>query len=207
MTVYKTRYCRLLMLSAIIAGPRLTAASSATDFCALTVDFMDHQGRPARLTPVQLMDPSGKVVFDKQVEGPSMRICDFGFGAHQLLVGYSFCYPVRISGLRLVLGNPIHLTVRLNKCPPDTWYGKVCRTYLRVRDQAGAHVQGVRVLWGTHERPGVTDGFGRVESYLLEGTFTQATLSKEGYLPETVSLACPESGEIEKEVVLQRAPH
>ncbi len=202
------RHGRLMLLLASMASAVMTALAAsppAGEFCALSVEIHDQKDQPARLTPVQLVDPSGRTVFDEQVEGSTVRICDFGFGPHQLRVGYSFCYPITISGLRLILGRSIHLTVRLNQCPPDIWYGRLCRVYLRVREQAGAQARGVNVAWGTNEPPGMTDQFGRVESYLLEGQSTQARLSGGGYVTESVPLECPESEQvIEKEVVLKR---
>jgi hypothetical protein len=108
---------RLLLWS--IAALLSVASAKSEVFCALTVQVLFQDGSPARLQPARLTDPSGKIVFDEQIENSSFSICDFGIGAHKLTVGYGFCYPVTISGIRLRLGRPIHLVVRLNQCPPD----------------------------------------------------------------------------------------
>ena len=73
-----------------------SGTAAAGEFCALSVSISTHDGRPARLTPVLLMDSSGKRVFDEQADGSELRICDFGFGPHKLVIGYGFCYPVTI---------------------------------------------------------------------------------------------------------------
>ena len=87
---------RLLILAGSVVK---TSPAASNGFCALTVDLLAENGAPSRLTPVRLIDPSGKTVFDQQVDGPVVRICDFGFGPHKLAVGYGFCYPVTISNL------------------------------------------------------------------------------------------------------------
>src|SRR5260370_549074 len=83
------------MLAQVPNNPR----PAAEGFCGLSVGLLSSDGSPARLTPVRLVDPSGKTVYDEQVEGPTFQICDFGFGPHTLIIGYGFCYPVTISGL------------------------------------------------------------------------------------------------------------
>ena len=194
----------LLVMAATLTEP---SAVGVKDFCALTVELADSQGAPAKLTPVRLIDSSGKTVFDEQIEGPTVRICDFGFGLHRLVAGYGFCYPVTISNLRLGMGRPIHLTVRLNACPPDIWGGSLCDGYLRVREPSGAAVPGTRLRLapanGTSDS--LSDQYGRVESFLAGGSSAVATISKEGYDSQHVSFRCAHSEDIEKEAILAPA--
>ena len=194
----------LLVMAATLTEP---SAVAAKDFCALTVELVDSHGAPAKLTPVRLIDSSGRTVFDEQIEGPTVRICDFGFGLHRLVAGYGFCYPVTISNLRLGMGRPIHLTVRLNACPPDIWGGSLCDGYLRVREPSGAAVPGARLRLapanGTSDS--LSDQYGRVESFLVGGSSAVATISKEGYGAQHMSLRCTQSEEIEREVLLTPA--
>lgn len=190
----------LLVLAATVAKP---SAVAAKDFCALTVGLLDSRGAPAKLTPVQLIDPSGKIVFDEQIEGPTARICDFGFGPHSLVVGYGFCYPVTISNLRLRVGRPIHLTVRLNACPPDNWGGSLCQVYLRVHESSGAAVPGARLARGDGTSDNLSDQYGRVQAFLVSGSSVAATISKDGYTSQHLSLRCAHSEDIESEVILK----
>lgn len=190
-----------LLLIALIVG-LLTPLASAEEFCALTADLQYQDGRPARLTPVRLTDPAGKVVFDGPAVDSQVRICDFGFGPHKLEVGYTFCYPVAISGLRLRLGRPIRLTIRLNDCPPDEWRGS-CRAYLRVRNSSESPIEGVAISWGTGQDPVTTDRFGRAEISILPDTSTAAVLAKPGYATEKVILRCETSEDIERTISLR----
>lgn len=186
----------------VIAGCYVSGAAFAEDFCALSVEVQFHDGSPARLTPVRLVDPSGKVVFDEQAEKSTFRICDFGFGPHSLVVGYGFCYPTTVSGLELHLGRPIHLMVRLNECPPHVSRGS-CSVYLRARSPSGSALENVSVSWGTGGPPGATDAYGRVGTSLVGPATTTAILTKEGYIPESIALHCTKSEGIEREIVLK----
>jgi hypothetical protein len=85
----------LLMFSATLVEHSV----AAKEFCALSVELLDSEGAPAKLTPVQLINSSGEIVFDQQVSGSMLHICDFGLGRHKLVVGYGFCYPITISNL------------------------------------------------------------------------------------------------------------
>ena len=191
-----------LMLAATV----VTISAAATKaFCALTLDVLDSGGAPAKLTPVKLIDSSGAIVFDQQVEGSTVRICDFGFGPHRLVVGYGRCYPATISNLRLRMGRPIHLTVRLNACPPDNWGGSLCDVYLRVREPSGAPVAGAGLALGDDGSNSLSDQYGRVESFLVGGSSAVATISKEGYGSQHLTLRCTQSEDIEKEVLLTPA--
>src|SRR5258707_913557 len=84
-------FSRFMLLFLLGASIRVAAAE---DFCALSVDLVFHDGTPAKLQPVRLLDPAGNTVFDQQPGDSTVRICDFGFGPHKLVVGYKFCYPV-----------------------------------------------------------------------------------------------------------------
>ncbi len=66
----------------------LSAGANArgADFCALTVDIVSPDGSPALMTFARFIAPDGRVVLDKIVEGPTLRICDFGFGEHKLVL-------------------------------------------------------------------------------------------------------------------------
>jgi hypothetical protein len=43
----------------------LIGRASGADFCALTVDIVNSEGGPAKLTPVKLFDPNGGLVFPR----------------------------------------------------------------------------------------------------------------------------------------------
>jgi len=177
--------------------------ANAADFCALTVDILDSTGGPARLTHVQLVDPAGKVVFQDQVAGSTLRICDFGFGEHKLVVGNPLCYPNTVGGLRLRLDEPIHLTVRLNWCPRDRFASNLCNVYLRIRDPAGKPLPEATLLWDQMSARPLSDDMGRVGAPLVSGQSVVATVSKQGYSTETIPISCKEGEAIEREVLLK----
>jgi hypothetical protein len=59
-----------------------SAMSFAETFCALTLNLQKSDGEPRSRTWVHLIDPAGRVEKQELVQGPSLRICDFGFGAY-----------------------------------------------------------------------------------------------------------------------------
>ena len=194
--------CPLTYLARLAVGLCIFSGTAAAgEFCALSVSISTHDGRPARLTPVLLMDSSGKRVFDEQADGSELRICDFGFGPHKLVIGYGFCYPVTISNIVLRPGRPIHLAVRLNECPADVWRGS-CSAYFRVRNSKGQPLDRVRVTSDGNPTPIMTDQFGRVEVFVLKGKPSVITFSRTGYSALQLSLTCPSAEEIDREIVL-----
>jgi len=201
MAINRTQ-ARLLTIVAVFA---FTASLRAEAFCALRVRIISSDGTPARLTPVRLIDPVGKVVFDQQVENSELSICDFGFGPHKLAVGYGFCYPTTISGIELRMGHTINLIVRLNECAPDLWRSG-CSLYFRIRETTGSPLEGVSVSLGAERIDGTTDRFGRIEGFLMTGTSATALIKKQGFTTETTTTRCEASEEIEKDVAMKRAP-
>jgi hypothetical protein len=193
----------LELFSSVVLIIMLGQRAKAVDFCALTVDIQDSTGGPAKLTHVQLVDPTGKVVFQDQVEGSTLRICDFGFGEHKLVVGNPRCYPNTVSGIRLRLDEPIHLTVRLNWCPRDHFAGNLCSVYLRVQDQAGKPVPQATLSWDRISAKALSDEVGRVEAPLVSGQSVVATVSKSGYSTETIPISCTDGRAVELRVLLR----
>ncbi len=201
MTLFRHGIIRALRVIAI-GVCAFAANAAAAEFCALTVDIIGTDGHPARLTPVRLIDPSGKTVFDKEVEGSSVKICDFGFGPHTLMVGYRHCYPVSIPNLVLRLDEPLRLVVRLNQCARDGMRDNVCLVYLRVHDPSGSPVENAVVV-SSSDAPR-TDSFGRVMNYVLTGT-SIIVIRAPGFLEANIPLTCMSTEEIDKEITLNRA--
>jgi hypothetical protein len=200
MAIANRKHIRSLCLIAT-AACFFTANASAAEFCALSIRIITPEGRPARLTPVKLLDPSGKVIFDEQVETSEVQICDFGFGAHTLVVGYRYCHPVSISGLVLHLDEPLRLTVQLNQCSNDVWRDG-CLVYLRIRDPSGSPVENATLV-SSSVVPSSSDRFGRVTGNILKGN-SSVVLKKAGYVELRIPLACPASEEIDKEIIFER---
>lgn len=200
------RLDRRALLHAFVTCLSLSAVDGrarAAEFCALTVDIIRPDGSPARFTPVRFLDPAGKALLDETVESSTLRICDFGFGPHTLVIGHSYCHPVAFEGLRLRLDEPIHLIARLNTCSRDRWPGNLCSVYLRVRDAGGGRIGGALLRWNAPTPGATSDSMGRLAAFLVGGDKTTATVSKVGYVTSTLSLACAGSEDIEIEVVLE----
>jgi hypothetical protein len=119
-------------------------ARAGKDFCALTVDIAAADGRTIRSTAVELIDPNGKVVF-QTISGPTLQICDFGFGRHRLRVGANERYPVVAENVRLVMSQPLHLKVFLPEGGAACGGRIFCPVYLRVKDDQGAPIRDVTV--------------------------------------------------------------
>lgn len=191
----KLRLFKRVVLSVCLFAPRLFAA----EFCAVTANVTDSNGKPASIVSFQLEDPAGKVVKSGINFGPQIEICDFGFGPHTLRVGTNECLPVTISDLRLVLGSPLRLRVILNACSHQ-WPRNACLLYLRVSDDGGNPVSGVRVVRNSRPEE-ITDGYGRYQS--LSRT-TDLMLAKEGFQDEKVHVDCRDDEEIDLPVTLKR---
>jgi hypothetical protein len=201
------RFVRVLHWPVLLSCVFLSAVGAAAqprDYCALSVELQSSDGSPARLTPVRLLDPSGKAVFDEQVDGSTFEICDFGFGEHTLIVGYKFCHPTTISKLQLRFDDPIRLTVRLQPCQRDVWNGG-CEMYLRLRDSAGP-LGGVSVVWENGVPSSISDRFGRVHTLLPPKTSTTIHIAKDGFEAQETALSCLPEERIEREVTLRRRP-
>jgi hypothetical protein len=187
-----------LAMAIALSFPHL---SSGATFCALTVHVLS-ESKPANVSKVRLFDMSGKVVFDEEVKGADVRICDFGFGPHKLVVGWDHCSPTTVSDLRLRPGRPITLLVRLNMCT-ESWGSETsCRVYLRIREPGGAPIGQAHLSFGDEAQDGVSDEFGRFEWSMNQGAVGVATVTRTGYIPSRIDLRCPAPTEIEKEVVI-----
>jgi len=179
-----------------------TLSLPAQEFCAMTVDILQSDGTPARLIPVKLINAAGKAVFDERLERSPLRICDFGFGPHQLEVGYGFCYRTTISNIKLEYGEPIHLVVRLNECPADTIRGQGCDLFLRLRTEDGRPVVGAKVKQ-TERLLGTSDSFGRVMLYFVRQSDQTLSITADGVESKMLTVSC--KGLQQHELVLTAA--
>lgn len=183
----------------------LASIAGAAEFCALRVEVQQPNGKPARLIPVVLRGPAGDVVFDERIDQSPFEICDFGYGMHSLQVGYSFCYPTTIGNLRMRLGDPIRLTIRLNECPPDVIHGR-CDMNLKVKNKiSGKGIGGVRVV-GRQPVPiaGTTDSYGRVQLFFQVSGELEIDFSADGFEPLRHLIPC--KGLEEREIFLKPLP-
>lgn len=188
------RVVMLIMLSAVIA--------SAENFCALTVNIESPDGRPARKTWVELIDPDGVVEKRELVDGPTVHICDFGFGAYSIRIAPNLCHPITISNLHLHLGHPITLRVRKSECEGEGMHTG-CEVFLRVGDKEAKRIAGASILSEGH--PWLkTDEFGRAEGLLAAGE-RQIAVSAEGYQPRLIALKCEEASDLYQQVILEHS--
>ena len=173
------------------------------DFCGLTVDIINPDGGPARLTEAKFFAPDGRLVLEKNVEGPTLQICDFGFGEHKLVLGSGNCFPLAFEGLRLRLDEPIRLIAHLNWCSKERFPGNLCSVYLRIRGPEGSPISGAALTWAANTKGGLSDALGRLGAVLVGGESTTATVVKPGYSPEVFRLRCEASQDIEMQVTLR----
>jgi len=178
--------------------------ASAEDFCAVTLHVAGVDGVPVTSTWIALEDANGKTIRKEMTEGPIIKICDFGFGAHTLRVGTNKCLPVAISNLQLVIGLPLKLEVILNNCGYREQFRTGCFLYLRVADTDGHPIPVVGFSPKLDiNRPARTDSYGRFQT--LFGGDDALTLTKEGFAPATVKVSCRDREQVDKEIVMRRA--
>jgi len=191
----------LLAVVFALVGP---VTARADDFCALTLRVTGPMGEPSRSTWIELDDASGRVVWRDAMQGPDLKICDFGFGPHTLRVGTNECLPVAISNLRVVFGFPLSLHVILDGCGYREQMRKGCLVYLRTVGTDGQPLPGVNfsppIVRGDPQR---TDGFGRWQS--LFGGEHDLTFSKPGFAPVAVHVRCNDNEEVDQEIVMPKA--
>jgi hypothetical protein len=194
--------CALLLLIVFAVS---SAAAPAEDFCAVTLSVLGPDHAPVTSTWIELDDPSGNVVRRQMMMGPTLKISDFGFGPHTLRVGTNECLPVAISNLRLVVGSPVKLDVVLSACAYREKMRSACLLYFRVVDEEGHAIPDVDFAprIGMNQLP-KTDSYGRYQT--LFGGALDITFSKQGFAPETLSLRCSGTEEIDKRVTMKQAP-
>lgn len=194
---------RMLVFSLVVCVSLTTPGARAEDFCAVTLNVVTADGRPITSTWIELVDPSGNAVRREQMHGSALRICDFGFGPHQLRVGTNECLPVTISNIRLIFGSPLFLNVTLNRCGYRERMGNACLLYFRVTDEAGRPVPAAEFSPGFPGQEPRVDSFGRFQS--LFGGTQDFTFNAPGFRPTTVRAQCKETEEIDRSVVMRPA--
>jgi len=175
--------------------------STPEDACALTVTVSGPSGEPIGSTMVELLDASGRTVLRQLMKGPTLTICDFGFGKHTLRVGTNECFPLAISNLTVDLGHPIYLSVRLNACNGGDGGSNACRLYFRVTDSNGRPLRDVALLPEFTVPPLHTDSYGRIQTSFIGKR--EIILSKPGFVPKSVAIECAGAEEIDREIALQ----
>lgn len=195
---------RMAVFSLVFSVSLIIPAARAEDFCAVTLNVVAADGRPITSTWIDLVDPSGNVVRREQMHGSTLRICDFGFGPHELRVGTNECLPVTISNIRLVFGSPLFLNVTLNACSFRERMGNACLLYFRVTDEAGRPVPAAEFSPRFPAQEPRVDSFGRFQS--LFGGTQDFTFVAPGFQPTTVRAQCKETEEIDQMVVMRHTP-
>ena len=179
-------------------------AMMAENFCALTLDVVTWEGKPSTVSWVELLDSSGRRVLTKEILGPTVRICDFGFGRHTLRVGTKDCLPVSIENLQVVFGKPLHLKVIRNHCGYQHSVRNACLLYLRAVDNDGRPVEGAELsLWHPPGAPHKTDSYGRFQ--ILYPGNQDIVVTKEGFEAAKVRAECKETEELDIKVVMEKA--
>jgi hypothetical protein len=198
----ETRIRGVLVVNALLLLAGSTSIHAAEGFCALTVNVTDSEGKSSTRTWVQLIDAGGKVVLNQMLVGPTLRMCDFGFGPHSLKIGTNECFPLTISNIRLHFGEPIRLGVQMNRCQGGG-ERTACLLYFRVKDPDNRPLFGVHVASDGHEWPSVSDEYGRIQAYFGPGE-THITVKQDGYQTESFNVRCQDVEEHDREIVLRQ---
>jgi hypothetical protein len=180
-----------------------TSPVKAQEFCAVTLNVFGPHGEPNNSTWIELDDPTGKAVRKELMRGPTLYLCDFGFGPHTLRVGTNECLPVTISNLRVVVGIPVTLNVTLNACGYREQVRSGCLLYVRVVDEEGSPIPEVDLSPGfALAKPPKTDSYGRYQT-IFRGN-QEMTFTKQRFSPETVSVQCQTTEEVDRNIVMKK---
>lgn len=180
-----------------------SSTARGEDYCAATLKVLGVDGRPITSTWIELEDSSGRVVRSEMIQEAEHRICDFGFGPHTLRVGTNECLPVSISNLRLVIGQPLSLTVVLNSCGYREQVRSTCLAYFRTVDDDHRPLPAVEFSPALTDQPARTDRFGRWQG-LFRGD-RELTFTKPGFEPKTIRIHCNEKEDVDIEVLMRKA--
>jgi hypothetical protein len=178
-------------------------AARGDAYCAVTLNVTGFDGKPITSTWVELVDPSGRVVHKEMMVGPQLKVCDFGFGPHELRVGTNECLPVTVSNLRLVIGSPVVLNVVLNACGYQETMRTGCLVYFRVVDEGGGTVSSAEFSPRLGQPPR-TDSLGR-----YQGLFTGShdlTFTASGFEAASAHIECQGREEVDQIVVMKHRP-
>lgn len=175
----------------------------AGEFCAVTLFVSSPDGKPA-VVRVHMLDRSGNVELNTFSEIQGLKICDFGFGPHRIVISPDSCFPTTVSNLRVLDGRPITLHVIDNPCTKYPTESNGCKVYFRVRSGAGEKIAGATIRPSmTRDDHLETDSFGRAWTVMLPSMSFRFTASHEGYSPESLDVTCPDSNKlIEREFML-----
>jgi hypothetical protein len=174
----------------------------ADEFCAITLKVIDYDGRPITSTWIELVDPNGAIVRREMIHGPKVKICDFGFGPHELRVGTNECLPVTISNLRLVVGFPLELSVILNGCGYRDQMRNSCLLFFRVSAEDGTPIEHATFSPAIVVGPAIVDSYGRYQA-LFKGHHN-LTFSSPGFEDAPVQVECKDNEEVDVAVTMRR---
>jgi hypothetical protein len=172
------------------------------DACPLVVNVTGPGKEPVSGVTVELEDSQGAVVFRGRSGSSSVKICDFGFGRHTLVVDRRGCWPTRleIKGLAGPLESQLNVTV--NDCPPEQWRTG-CLVHMRIRTKEDG--RSVRDALVTSIPSGVrrrSDAYGRVWPLVAPGATTKLVISAAGFSEESSEVRCKSTELIELPVTL-----
>jgi len=176
------------------------------DLCAVEIAVRSPGGAPFRGATIRVLDAKGTYEFEtKSGDDGTARICDFGFGPHEIIVSPRSCFPVRFKVDRVLERHPIRLEATLNPCPVYPNDRDYCIAYFRVTSQEGTPIASASIEPPIVPLPQSTDRYGRVWVYLPSGWSKSLSVVASGYLPKAVTVNCRSTEVVEKPVVLERA--
>ena len=188
------RYCALLF----VLGVRVTLP--ADDSCPLTVRVLRSKNSPSEKAPVRIVDSSGKVVSQGTTDSSGLfRECNIGFDKYVIEVGeWDRCTLVVLRNV-VVDVHPETFVVYENYCKSTTvGEGRGCPIHIRVADPddkpiGAALVNGFRI-----------DPYGKARLSTEVGGRLEVSVTAPGFIPQTVTIGCPDGFYVRREIVLQR---
>jgi hypothetical protein len=201
--MHKIVICPTILIFSLLLCQVATAAPT-DGFCALTVHVTGFDGAPITSTWVELADPSGKVVLREIMHGPTLQVCDFGFGSYVLHVGTNECLPVTISNIRLVFGSPLSLNVVLNGCGYRETMRKACLLYFRVVGDDGKPVPAATFSPRLTNQAPEVDSYGRYQDLFKDSH--DVTFVAPGFESQVAHIQCKGTEEVDQLITMKRTP-
>lgn len=172
--------------------------------CAVSVLVLTPKGEPIVNAVVDLLAASGSLEKrERTATNGVARICDFGFGTHDLVISRGPYFPVRVPIRRILERHPINLTVVLNPAPQYPTERNYCVVNFRITNLDKTPIENATVSSRVPTFPQQSDRFGRIWLYVPTDMSLDLAIAAEGYKQKREEINCRSTELIERAVVLE----
>lgn len=203
---------RVLTLSLGCADRLSAQVPQDSQYCAFEVSVTSPTGQPLSDVSVSAATRRSDSPFTtiKTDRDGIARICDAPIRTRiDIHVGNGPCGAVAIRDVYPWWLTTRRVHVTYERCVPrDYFYSfpKVCHLVIRVRDESGKPLPGVRLTLASahqdNEGTLISDQFGRIFQVIHHGETLRGSLEKSGYASAQVTFECRPTGEVENEEVV-----